>query len=94
MSVLTDRLPTASRSIHTEQPGPLATRPFGLDALTNAQPVDVSALPTHTIDRDSQLSVLGGGLALDDVATMQNTICNTESDGKDAIAVDEDQNDD
>ncbi|MFI9203351.1 hypothetical protein [Streptomyces sp. NPDC053048] len=93
MSVLTDRLPTRNRAINQEPSGPLATRPFGLDALTNVQPVGIPS-QSFTVDPASQLSLVDGEVCLDHAPTMKNTICNTESDGKDAIAVDEDQNDD
>ncbi|MER5783175.1 hypothetical protein ABT104_15850 [Streptomyces mobaraensis] len=94
MSVLADRLPTRNRAINTEPAGPLATRPFGLDALTNVAP---AATPSQsfTVHPVSQLSVIDGDVCLDTPAHMGNTICNTESDGQDAIGgVDEDQNDD
>ncbi|MEU1819690.1 hypothetical protein ABZ543_31615 [Streptomyces roseifaciens] len=94
MSVLTDRLPTRNRVISPDPAGPLATRPFGLDALANVAPVGIPS-QTFTVDSASQLSVIDGEVCLDTPAHMNNTICNTESDGQDAIGgVDEDQNDD
>ncbi|MFH8559102.1 putative ATP-grasp-modified RiPP [Streptomyces celluloflavus] len=94
MSVLTDRLPTRNRAINPEPAGPLATRPFGLDALANVAPVAIPS-QTFTVDPASQLSVIDGEVCLDTPAHMKNTICNTESDGRDSIGgVDEDQDDD
>ncbi|GAA0483003.1 hypothetical protein ACFQ2B_32205 [Streptomyces stramineus] len=94
MSVLTDRLPTRDRAISPEPAGLVETRPFGLDALTNLSPVGISS-HTFTVDPASQLSVIDGEICINAPAHMNNTICNTESDGQDAIGgVDEDQNDD
>ncbi|WP_206507767.1 putative ATP-grasp-modified RiPP [Streptomyces chrestomyceticus] len=94
MSVLADRLPTRNRAINSEPAGPLTTRPFGLDALTNVAPAGAPA-HTFTVDPASQLSVTDGEICINAPAQMNNTICNTESDGQDAIGgVDEDQNDD
>ncbi|MFB7129495.1 MULTISPECIES: putative ATP-grasp-modified RiPP [unclassified Kitasatospora] len=91
MSVLTDRLPTLSMGIDTEPSGPLATRPFGLDAVTN--PVTVMPLPPVTVDPHTQLSLIDGRVALD-MPTMEGSGCQTESDGQTVISVDFDQNDD
>lgn len=94
MSVLTDRLPTRNRAVNPEPAGPAATRPFGLDALTNVAPVSAPS-HTFTVDPVSQLSVIDGEVCINSPAQMANTICNTESDGSDAIGgVDEDENDD
>ncbi|MEU3350276.1 hypothetical protein [Streptomyces sp. NPDC037389] len=80
--------------INLEPAGPLTTRPFGLDALTNVSPVGIPS-QTFTVDPASQLSVIDGEICINTPAHMNNTICNTESDGQDAIGgVDEDQNDD
>ncbi|MHC0430211.1 hypothetical protein ACX6XY_08480 [Streptomyces sp. O3] len=92
MSELTERVPTLSHAIRTEPVGPLATRPFGLDALTT--PVTPGRRPAVTVDPVSQLSLADGRTVLDSPAMDQGTSCNTESDGKDAIAIDTDQNDD
>nr|WSZ96227.1 hypothetical protein OH820_11685 [Streptomyces sp. NBC_00857] len=91
MSVLTERVPTLSHAIRTEPAGPLATRPFGLDALTTL--VTPGRRPAVAVDPVSQLSLADGQVALD-VEGMAGTACNTPSDGKDAIAVDHDENDD
>ncbi|MFE2409029.1 putative ATP-grasp-modified RiPP [Kitasatospora sp. NPDC059408] len=91
MSVLTDRLPTLNLQVDTEPPGPLATRPFGLDAVTN--PVTVVPLPPVGLDPRTQLSLIDGRLALD-TPTMESSGCQTESDGQTVISVDFDQNDD
>ncbi|KOT64423.1 hypothetical protein ADK43_06025 [Streptomyces rimosus subsp. rimosus] len=94
MSVLADRLPTRNRAINPEPAGPLATRPFGLDALTNVAPAESSS-HTFAVDPASQLSAIDGEICINTPAHMNNTICNTESDGQDAIGgVDEDENDD
>ncbi|WP_411081761.1 hypothetical protein [Streptomyces sp. cmx-18-6] len=74
-----------------QPPGPLATRPFGLDALT--APVTVGRRPVVSVDPVSQLSLVEGVTAIH-IEAMAGTSCNTESDGKDAIAIDTDQNDD
>ncbi|MEW2412622.1 hypothetical protein AB0953_02660 [Streptomyces sp. NPDC046866] len=94
MSALLDRVPTLSHRIHTEPAGPAATRPFGLDALTNPVPAAAGPRPVLTVDPVSQLSVMDGRVVLDSPTMNQGTACNTESDGKDAIAVDYDTNDD
>ncbi len=91
MSVLADRVPTLSHVISSQTAGPLATRPFGLDALTT--PVTVGRHPAVSVSPDTQLSLVDGEIALD-IEAMAGTSCNTESDGKDAIAIDTDQNDD
>ncbi|MDT0493372.1 hypothetical protein ACPEIF_07450 [Streptomyces sp. NPDC012600] len=91
MSVLIDRIPTLPLLTHTEPVGPLATRPFGLDALTT--PVTVGRQPAVSVHPDSQLSLVEGAIALG-IEGMAGTSCNTESDGRDAIAIDTDQNDD
>ncbi|MFJ5739512.1 hypothetical protein [Streptomyces microflavus] len=91
MSVLVDRVPTLSHLTHSQPAGPLATRPFGLDALTT--PVVVGHQPAVSVDPASQLSLVEGAIALGSEA-VAGTSCNTESDGKDAIAIDTDQNDD
>ncbi|MFJ1590145.1 putative ATP-grasp-modified RiPP [Kitasatospora albolonga] len=91
MSVLVERIPTLSPLTHTEPSGPLATRPFGLDALTT--PVTVGRQPSVSVDPESQLSLIEGTIALG-IEGMAGTSCNTESDGRDAIAIDTDQNDD
>lgn len=92
MAVLLERIPTLSHTIHSDPAGPPATRPFGLDALTN--PVAVSGLrPVITVDPATQLSVVDGQVAVENPA-MANTSCTTESDGADAIALDTDTNDD
>lgn len=92
MAVLLERVPTLSHSIHTDPAGPPATRPFGLDALTNLVTVDARR-PIITVDPASQLSVVDGQVAVE-IPTMANTSCTTESDGADAIALDTDSNDD
>ncbi|MFM9448207.1 hypothetical protein [Streptomyces acidiscabies] len=56
-------------------------------------PVTVGPRPVATVDPASQLSHIGGQIALD-VADMAGTACSTPSDGKDAIAIDHDENDD
>ncbi|ARI53324.1 hypothetical protein A6E92_14865 [Streptomyces sp. S8] len=89
MSALIDRVPTLSHLTHAQPAGPTATRPFGLDALT--APVAVRRQPSVSVDPDSQLSLVEGMVALD-IEGMAGTSCNTESDGRDAI--DTDQNDD
>jgi putative ATP-grasp target RiPP len=93
MLTLTDRVPTLSLNVSNELSGPPETRPFGLTALTPL--VQVGSRPNVTVDPDTQLSVLDGLTVIDDITTaMANSSCNTESDGKDAIAVDSDSNDD
>ncbi|MEE1781639.1 putative ATP-grasp-modified RiPP [Streptomyces sp. SP17BM10] len=91
MSVLTDRLPTLNMTVDGEPSGPLATRPFGLDAVTN--PVTVADLPAVAVDPDTQLSLIDGRVAID-LPTMETSGCQTESDGQTVISVDYDQNDD
>ncbi|MFE2294578.1 hypothetical protein [Streptomyces sp. NPDC059452] len=91
MPVLVDRIPTLSLLTHTQPPGPLHTRPFGLDALTT--PVTVGRQPAVSVDPDAQLSLVEGTIVLG-IEGMAGTSCNTESDGRDAIAIDTDQNDD
>ncbi|MFG3409402.1 hypothetical protein [Streptomyces sp. NPDC048142] len=91
MSVLVDRVPTLSHVTRSQPAGPLATRPFGLDALTT--PVPVGRQPAVSVDPDSQLSLVEGAIAIN-IEAMAGTSCNTESDGRDAIAIDTDQNDD
>ncbi|MEZ0094515.1 putative ATP-grasp-modified RiPP [Streptacidiphilus sp. EB129] len=93
MLALTDRVPTLNLEVSQEPSGPEATRPFGLTVLTPL--VRVGPRPTVTVDPDTQLSVLDGLTVIDDLPTaMANSSCNTESDGKDAIAIDSDANDD
>ncbi|MFD5435997.1 hypothetical protein ACFWJ4_28110 [Kitasatospora sp. NPDC127067] len=91
MSVLTDRLPTLNIAVDAEPTGPLATRPFGLDAITN--PVTVAPFPPACVDPDTQLSLIDGRTAID-LPTMDGSGCQTESDGQTVISVDYDQNDD
>ena len=93
MSVLTDRLPMLNLDIANDPRGPLATRPFGLDALTT--PVRVRPLTGTAIDADTQLSTFDGRTVIDlPTAEMPGSSCNTESDGQTVISVDSDQNDD
>lgn len=92
MSVLLERVPTLSHSIQTEPAGPHSTRPFGLDSLTAPVAVD-GRRPVVAVDPVSQLSLVDGEVCID-TANMAGTSCNTESDGKDAIAIDTDANDD
>ncbi|MER7000154.1 hypothetical protein [Streptomyces sp. NPDC000410] len=89
MSALMERTPTVSHHIDTAPAGPAVTRPFGLDSLTGAVKVD-SRRPVVTVDPVTQLSLIDGHAPAMDAGTS----CNTESDGKDAIAIDTDQNDD
>ncbi|MFI1205619.1 hypothetical protein ACH4VR_40395 [Streptomyces sp. NPDC020883] len=92
MSLL-ERVPTLSHRINTEPAGPASTRPFGLDSLTNPQVID-GRRPVVTVDPVTQLSLADGQVCIDgDIVTMGSS-CNTESDGKDVIAVDTDLNDD
>ncbi len=91
MSALVNRIPALSHVTHAHPAGPTATRPFGLDAL--ATPVAVGRQPSVSVDPDSQLSLVEGMVALG-IEGMAGTSCNTESDGRDAIAIDTDQNDD
>lgn len=93
MSVLLERVPTLSHAIQTEPAGPLATRPFGLDALTAPVAVD-GHRPVIAVDPISQLSLINGEVCIDATNMAPGTSCNTESDGKDAIAIDTDVNDD
>ncbi|MFD7342478.1 hypothetical protein ACFV98_41980 [Streptomyces violascens] len=46
------------------------------------------------MDPVSQLSLVDGQVALDTELMAPGTSCNTESDGKDAFAIDTDANDD
>ncbi|MER5490205.1 putative ATP-grasp-modified RiPP [Streptomyces sp. NPDC002490] len=92
MSLLLERVPSLSHEIATEPAGPVETRPFGLDSLTDPVPVH-GHRPVLTVDPVTQLSLVDG-LPANAHPTMSKTSCNTESDGKDAIAVDTDQNDD
>ncbi|MFD4571352.1 hypothetical protein ACFWNK_21595 [Streptomyces sp. NPDC058417] len=92
MSLLLERVPSLSHEIAGEPPGPAGTRPFGLDSLTDATPVH-GRRPLLTVDPATQLSLVDG-LPADVHPTMSKSSCNTDSDGKDAIAVDTDQNDD
>ncbi|MGW2255417.1 putative ATP-grasp-modified RiPP [Kitasatospora sp. NPDC001660] len=91
MSVLTDRMPTLNLRVDTDPAGPLTTRPFGLDAVTN--PVTVVPMPPVTVDPVTQLSLIDGRTAID-LPTMEGSGCQTESDGQTVISVDYDQNDD
>ncbi|MFE6663880.1 putative ATP-grasp-modified RiPP [Streptomyces sp. NPDC057697] len=92
MSLLLERVPSLSHEIAAEPVGPAETRPFGLDSLTDPMPVH-GHRPVLTVDPVTQLSLVDGFPA-GAHPTMSKTSCNTESDGKDAIAVDTDQNDD
>ncbi|MFJ4772594.1 hypothetical protein ACIP88_26400 [Streptomyces uncialis] len=92
MSLLLERVPALSHEIAAEPTGTAESRPFGLDSLTNPVPVH-GHRPVLTVDPVSQLSLVDGFPASAH-PTMSKTSCNTESDGKDAIAVDTDQNDD
>ncbi|MEU9007755.1 hypothetical protein [Streptomyces sp. NPDC048551] len=93
MSALLERIPTLSHQINTEQAGPAASRPFGLDALTNPVPV-AAHRPLIEVDPESQLSLVDGLVCIDAPSMDAGTACNTESDGRDAIAIDTDTNDD
>ncbi|MFG2668359.1 hypothetical protein ACGFY6_29500 [Streptomyces sp. NPDC048387] len=93
MSALLERIPTLSHQIRTEPAGPQWSRPFGLDALTHPVPVS-NHRPHLTVDADSQLSLVDGLVCIDTPSMDAGTSCNTESDGKDAIAIDTDANDD
>lgn len=92
MAVLLERVPTLSHEIQVDPAGPTATRPFGLDALTNMVTVQGHS-PAFTVDPATQLSLVDGQAAIENPA-MANTSCTTESDGADAIALDTDSNDD
>lgn len=92
MSALLDRVPTLSHTISTAPSGPANTRPFGLDSLTGLVPV-TGRKPALTVDPVTQLSLVDGEVCIE-TANMAGTSCNTESDGKDAIAIDTDANDD
>jgi putative ATP-grasp target RiPP len=92
MSALLDRVPTLSHAINRDPSGPIGTRPFGLDSLTGLVPVS-GRQPALTVDPVTQLSVVDGEVCID-TANMAGTSCNTESDGRDAIAIDTDANDD
>ncbi|MFG2775319.1 putative ATP-grasp-modified RiPP [Streptomyces sp. NPDC048350] len=89
MSALLDRVPTLSHTISPDPSGPLSTRPFGLDSLTNPVPVGAQRLAV-TVDPVTQLSLIDGQAPAMDA----NTSCNTESDGNTVISLDTDQNDD
>ncbi|MFI2210601.1 putative ATP-grasp-modified RiPP [Streptomyces sp. NPDC020141] len=92
MSLLLERVPALIHQIAAEPAGPAETRPFGLDSLTGPVPVH-GRRPALSVDPATQLSLIDG-LPAGAHPTMSKTSCNTESDGKDAIAVDTDQNDD
>ncbi|WP_436785769.1 hypothetical protein [Yinghuangia sp. YIM S10712] len=95
MSALIERLPTLRHDVSADAPGPKRTRPYGLDAMTHAVPVDLSALPMVGLDPETQLSTVNGEVFLaTDPAIVAGSSCNTESDGQTVISVDTDQNDD
>ncbi|NML53351.1 hypothetical protein HHL19_06415 [Streptomyces sp. R302] len=91
-ALIAERAPTVSHDISTAPTGPVATRPFGLDSLTGLASVS-GRRPLLGVDPITQLSLVDGRPAID-TPGMNGTACNTESDGRDAIAVDYDQNDD
>ncbi|MFE4665372.1 hypothetical protein ACFRI7_14050 [Streptomyces sp. NPDC056716] len=93
MSALLERIPTLSHEVRTEGAGPAGTRPFGLDALTTPVRVD-GRRPIVTVDPGTQLSAIDGQMCTEDPSEDEGTACNTESDGRDAIAIDTDTNDD
>ncbi|WTW96249.1 hypothetical protein OG216_24030 [Streptomycetaceae bacterium NBC_01309] len=96
MSALIERLPTLRHDVSAEAPGPMRTRPFGLDAMAHPVPVDLSALPMIGLDPETQLSTVNGEVFLSatDPGIVAGSSCNTESDGKTVISVDTDLNDD
>lgn len=93
MSILLERVPTLSHRIRTEPAGPRSSRPFGLDSLSGSTVID-GRRPFLAIDPQTQLSLLDGQIVIENSAMDAGSSCNTESDGRDAIAIDTDQNDD
>nr|WSZ96228.1 putative ATP-grasp-modified RiPP [Streptomyces sp. NBC_00857] len=93
MPVLTRGAPPPSKTTASGPRGPLATRPFGLDALTVFEPVPFPPSTSVAVDPVSQLSLADGEEWQGTGASMATT-CSTGSGGSNPIDQDSDEDDD